>query len=112
MADIDVSVQQPTRSGSGLTPSYTAAAASNNYLIKNDGRTILHAKNTGGSPVTLTVITPGQVDGNTVADLTATVPATTGDKLIGPFPPAIYNDANGEMTVTVSGATSLAAIRV
>lgn len=112
MATVNMTLQQVTKTANGTTPSYTAATSSDTYKAPNDGRVFLHAKNVGGSPVTLTVSTPGTMDGNAVADYTATIPATTGDKLIGPFPPRVYNDDDQKLTITVSGATSLAVIHL
>ncbi len=112
MADVDLTVQQVTKASNGLTPSYTAATSADTYLAVNDGRVFLHAKNTGGAPVTLTVATQSTVDGNAVADYTATIPATTGDKMIGPFQPSIYNNEDRQINVTVSGACSLAAVHL
>lgn len=94
----------------GLAATYHAdftVAGSNTYLIRNPGNVILHIKKSGAGTCTLTVITPNTVDGLTVADLAVTIPATTGDKFIGPFPPNIYNNGNGDIEVSFSEVTGL-----
>lgn len=100
-------IQEITRTGSGLTPSYAAGSATETYLIPNNGRVFLHVKKTGLGDCTVTVPTPGNVDSLAVPDYTATVVATTGDKMIGPFPPNVYNDAAGQIAVTFSEVTGL-----
>lgn len=105
-----LTVQEVARTG--LAPTYGAAAGGGD-AIPNDGRTMLHIKNGGGGAVTLTVVTQATVLGNAVADDTISVPAA-GERMVGPFPPAIYNDVNQLTQLTYSGVTSVtvAAIRV
>ena len=97
----------------GVTPSYTAAVA-DGHSIAGDGRTFLHVKNAGASSVTVTVQTPLTVDGLGVSDQTVTLAATTGDKMIGPFTPATFEQADGSVYIdysAISGVT-VAALRV
>lgn len=110
MARTARAVQEINRAG--LAETFTAADNTNGETIPNDGRTFLHVKNTGGGACTVTVATPGQVDGLAIADLTATVPATTGDRLIGPFPPGIYTQADGNVYVDYSTGTGIAVAAV
>ena len=72
----------------GLEPSFAAANADGNSW-NNTGREFLHVKN-GASDVVVTVQTPRTVDGQAVSARTVTVPATE-ERMIGPFPPAIFN---------------------
>jgi hypothetical protein len=69
----------------------------------------LYVKNASGSPITVTIDTPGLVDGLAIANLTVSVPATTGERMIGPFPPGIYNQADGNVYVDWSSVTSVTA---
>lgn len=92
MARTDLSVQDIARSG--LAPSFSAANA-DGHAIYNDGKTFIEVKNTDASPITVTIQTPGTVDGLAISDRTVTIPATTGDKMIGPFPPDKYNQISG-----------------
>lgn len=96
----------------GLAPAYTAADASNGETCPNNGSLFLHVKNTGGAACTVTIATQGTVDGLAIADLAVSVPATTGDRLIGPFPPGIYNDSNGNIGVSYSTGTGVTAAYV
>lgn len=87
MARTALAVQQLNRAG--VTPAYASANSSGNSF-SNDGRCFVHLKNTGAA-VTVTVPIPVSVDGQAVAGRTVVVAATTGDKMIGPFPAAQYN---------------------
>ncbi len=92
MATIVDTLQKLKRSGSGLTPSYTAVAdIADTHQANNNGKMFLHFKKTGAGNAIITIQTPGSQDGNAIAELAATVVATTGDKMIGPFAPRIYN---------------------
>lgn len=98
---------------SGITPSYTAAIA-DGHSVHGDGKTFLHVKNSGGSACTVTIQTPATVSGLAVAEQTVSVPATTGDKMIGPFPPNTYNQVDGDVYIDYSVTTgvTVAAIRM
>lgn len=70
----------PVDSTAGGTPSALVAAdgTNGNKAELPLGRSLIHVKNTGVL-TTVTVDTPGTVDGNAISDHTFTVPATTGD---------------------------------
>ena len=113
MADVNVTPQDIL--ASGLTTSYNASlSASDTYLIPNDGATFLHFKKTGAGSCTVTIATNGSYKGLAIADQTATVPATTGDVMVGPFPTNPYNNSAGQVAVTLSNITglSMAAYRI
>ena len=95
---------------SGLAATYASdytVVASNTYIIRNNGKVLLHFKKSGAGACDLIIITPNNVDGLAVNDRTVVIPATTGDKFIGPFPPSFYNDANGDMEISLSEVTGL-----
>lgn len=69
---------------SGAAPVFAAASAGGDTLV-NDGTSILHIKNTSGSPVTVTVVASGRCDEGFLHDIQVVVPATTGERLLGPF---------------------------
>jgi hypothetical protein len=96
----------------GTIPTYAAATATDGHKFANDGNTFLHVKNGGGSSINVTIQTPGTVDGLTVSDLVVAV-AAGAEKMIGPFPPGIYNQS-GEVYVDWSAVTSvtMAAIKM
>lgn len=112
MANVTLTVQEMSRSG--ITPSYTASGASpllniaDTFKFNNTGKEFLHFKKTGAGDCTVTIQTPGTVDGLAVAERTVTIPATTGDKMIGPFPPGTYNDTSSTFSgFTLSEITGL-----
>lgn len=98
-----LTVQQVTLTG--VTPTFVAAAAGGDVLT-NDGNTVIYVKNGGGSPITVTVTTPASILGVAIADPQVSV--TNGsEKVIGPFPPEIFNDANGQVALAYSAVTSV-----
>ena len=99
-----LAVQQIVRTG--LTPALAAANADGSY-VPNDGRTFLQVKNGSAGAVTVTVETPGTVDGLAIGDLAVVVPLTVGDKIIGPFPPDTYNQPDGTIKATFSAVASV-----
>jgi hypothetical protein len=98
MANVAVTPQQITEAG--IAPTYTGSLLTANvYQFANDGRTFLHVKKSGAGAAVATLVT--------IADTTVTIPATTGDKMIGPLPPGMYNDANGLCSVSFDEITGL-----
>lgn len=106
MADVDIAVEAITRAGINLTDT-GSLSTSDTYHVPNDGKTFLHFKKSGATDCTVTVATQNTVDGLAITDLTVTVPATTGDIMIGPFPREVYNNSDGELTFTLSNITGL-----
>lgn len=108
-----IALAQQQLADSGVAPTYTLSGASpllnvtDSFTVGNDGRVMLHFKKTGAGACTVTIVTPGTVRGKAIADATVNVPATTGDVMIGPFPPDLYNDANGNISFTLSDVTGL-----
>ena len=112
MADIALTVYETSRatpSAVNFTDNKVGATTGNNYQFVNDGRVVLITSASGGANITVT--TQMSVDAKAVAD-DVLVAGTAKTCLWGPFPPAIYNDANGKVTVTVSANTDLMAVRV
>lgn len=93
----------------GLGPTYVAPDASG-AILPGDGRTVLHVKNGGGSPITVTVQTPEKRSGLDVAERQVTVP-NGGDRFVGPFPIETYNrdttPDQGTVYVDFSSVTSV-----
>ncbi len=101
-----LATQSITRAG--LAPAYAAAAGGGDTFAP-DADTFLHVKNASGGALTVTIATP-RTDtwGNPIADNAISVPATTGDRMIGPFPAEAYGDpTTGLASITYSGVTSL-----
>lgn len=90
----------------GVTLTGAAVAASDTFA--NTGRELLVVTNGDASSKTVTIDYKLTADGQTVTDRVVTVPA--GETwVIGPFPPSMYNDAGGLVTVTYSATTSVTA---
>jgi hypothetical protein len=94
-----LAIQEIVRTG--LTPVLAAANTDGSY-VPNDGRVFLEVKCTNAAARSAIIDTPGVVDGLAIADLTVVVPLTVGDKMIGPFPPGVYNQSDGTIKVTFS----------
>jgi hypothetical protein len=89
----------------GSTPQ--AMAAADNYIVRNNGRVLLHFIKTGANPATITIVTPKTHGGLALAEQTFVVDATTGVEFAGPFPPEIYNDTSGDMDISTSEETAI-----
>ncbi len=90
MARTVLTVQDVVRTGLDVT--YAAGDQANGHSFDNTGHNVfLHVKNTNGATRDVTITTPNTVDGLAIGDLVVTVPATTGDTMIGPFPAALYD---------------------
>jgi len=95
------------------TATTLASAAGGGDTVTPDDRTFLWVKNGSGSPITVTVVVPGAYYGQNLGDVAVSVPATTGERMIGPLDRRLQN-ANGFVDITYSGVTSLtvAAVRI
>lgn len=109
--DVPITPIDAARNNNGvnITDTDTAVSSSNNYLILNNGRVVLIITNGAGAN-TVTVESTKTVDGLAVADLTASLSANKTYAL-GPFPPDVYNDAQGRIKVTVTAAADLLPLR-
>jgi hypothetical protein len=104
-----------TTSRLGLEPVYVSAevAGVGNYFDNSVAEVILHVKNADTGSHTVTIVTPGTVDGKAIGDLEVAVPASE-ERMIGPFPKAIYNDADDHVTFDTEDETgiTIAAIKI
>lgn len=77
--------------------------ANGNSIAGNDGRILLEVKNDDASSQTVTIPTPGTIDGLAIADLVVSL--TAGQtKLIGPLSPSTFNQSDGLLHVDPSDA--------
>lgn len=89
----------------GTAPTYGAAAAS--ATIKyTGGNSFLIVRNASGAPSVVTVVVPGSKHGQANPDVAVTVPATTGERWIGPFTNDMADEDN-LITVTISPITTV-----
>ena len=102
------------RDGVSVADAAMTAAVADGHSFVNDGRTVLLIQNTNGATRTITVQTPGTVDGLAVADLTITVAATTGRLMTATFPKSVYNQNGGVVYLDYSATAGLlvAAVKI
>ena len=82
--------------------------------VANDGRTLLYFRNgNGATNYDITLATGATVAGMTIENITFTL-APAAMKVIGPFEPRYWNDANGYIQITYDAVVDLfvRAIRV
>lgn len=97
----------------GVAAANGTAVASSDTITNYDGKTIFVVYNGGGSSDTVTITaqtTAQRTAGNasvTAASETGAVAASGGIRVFGPFPPAIFNDTSGFITVSHSFTTSV-----
>jgi hypothetical protein len=99
----------------GLNPTYTAVGSSDTFTpaAGDESRVhILHVKNAGGSADTVAVDDPNSVSPAGAQsfnpDLSVSVPATTGDRLIR-IPLPRCRQSNGTVSITHSFTTTVTA---
>ena len=90
----------------GIVPTAFTPAQVEGHYFANNGSTFLLVANGSGAPVDVTAISQLTVEGLAVADSVVEVGAGV-TKLLGPFNPSIFNDENGNMTVTFEAVTSV-----
>lgn len=104
-----------TISPSGTSPTYQAAAVGGDKVRPNE-RTFIHVRNGGGASITVTVddalsqAPSGAKEFD--ADLSVVI-EPSGNRMIGPLPPARFRGTDGYASVTYTGVTSvtIAALR-
>jgi hypothetical protein len=94
----------------GTAPTYNAAGAGGDTVPAGE-RTWIHVKNGSASPITVTVTTPGTVSGLAIADVSVSVPATTGEKLIGPLPTSLFGDPV-QIAYSAAASVTVAALQI
>ena len=90
----------------GLNPTYASAAGGGDKCEVGD-RNFLHVKNGAGSPVTVTLTSTAAVRGQSVSNVTVSVPAA-GERMIGPLTSDLLRNASdGLCGIGYSSATSV-----
>lgn len=91
----------------GSPPVFSAVNASDS--LTNNGNCYLHVKNTNAAACTVTLDSITLCSQGFDHDVVVVVPATTGEKIIGPFPVNRYGPA---VTVTYSVTSGVTAALV
>lgn len=97
----------------GLAPTYAAATSGGDKVTPTE-RTFLHVKNGAGAPITVTLTAAATVRGQSVSNVTVSVPAS-GERMIGPIAPDLFqNPTDGLAAIGYSSATTVtvAAVRI
>jgi len=89
----------------GLDPVFVAASPTGDEF-PNSGRAVLYVRNDGTSEITVTVNSQTPCNYGYDHDAVITVPPG-GERVIGPFAPARFNDPNGRVQVSYSAVTSV-----
>lgn len=96
----------------GTTPVFGAVTASD--TAAPDDRTFLIVRNGNAAADTATIVVPGTTYGQANPDVPVTVPATNGERWIGPLNGALADPATGLVTVThsVTATVTCALVRI
>ncbi len=106
MARTNITVVEITRDGVAATE--VAGDVTNGNQFDHGARTFLRARNADVAQQTVTIITPGTVDGLAIADRVVTIPAGA-TRYIGPFTND-YRQSDGKVYVDVSDADVFLAV--
>lgn len=90
----------------GLTPVYSNAVAGGCQFL-NDGRVMIHLRNTNAAARYVTITTPYAEGGLALADVYLTVPGSTGNVFAGPFPTKLFNNSGGYVQIDFSAVDGL-----
>lgn len=82
---------------------FDAIDAANGNYFANDGDCIVIFQNDGTEQIA-TIATQASYGGFALADMTVTIPATTGFAVLPPLDPGIFNDSSGHVQITYNGA--------
>lgn len=87
MARLDLVV---TDIGRGGVDNAGVAGQADGHMFPSRGKEFVEVENSGAGAATVTFVSPREIDGLAISDLTVSVPAG-GRRLIGPFPPRTFN---------------------
>ncbi len=95
MAYTALTVQTPAIAG--VIPAKVTVTTDEGNRFINTGREFIEVTNDGTvNPVVVTIPTPQTIHGLTIQDPTVTIIKDGVVKIIGPFPPEIYNNSAGD----------------
>lgn len=99
-----LTISDVTRSGVTQPAQQNGDNVNGNYLAYNDGKIIIEVQNSSGGALNVTFGIPGTLDGVSTAGKVISV-AAGAYVYFGPFPPGIYNQADGTVNVDVTAST-------
>lgn len=106
-----LATQQITQAGTA--PSYAAAGASDKFTPGDN--VFLHLKNTNASTRTVTIDSKVPSNYGTDVDIgPITLPATTGDVMLGPFPAQRFmgSDGFGDISYSTNVGVTVAVLKI
>lgn len=97
----------------GLAPTYSAVNATDTIAQANGVVQFLHVKNANASACTVTLVDGSKTPaGSNASNPTVSVPASTGDRMIGPLPNIMADTTTGLLSVQYSVTASVTAALV
>ena len=107
MAEGTLTVQTLNRA-TGIVATYAAATPTDGDKFANDGHTHLRVNNGSGGAITVTVNSQQNCNQNFDHNEPNAVSVSAGAiREFGPFPKGRFDDANGEVHVSLSSATTI-----
>lgn len=104
-----LTVQRTTTAAPYAIEDYETAEETGDEF-NNNGRTFLIVDNQDGvENLTVTIVSQATIRGLSVQDPTLTLSASDSG-IFGPFPSALFNDADGNVSITYSSASFAAAV--
>lgn len=105
MADVELTAQKLSSTETAVTDN--SITTGNTYQVDAaPGGIILEFRKTGASNATITVVTPGTVDGLAIADRTFQVDASTGKEAVW-LAPEFYRNGAGQIEFTTDEGTDI-----
>lgn len=103
-----LTTQQITRAG--ITPTYAAVTGGGDACeVSGSGDVFLHFKNTNAATCTVTLAIPSGAStypNIAYTNVAVVIPATVGDKMIGPISGLFADPVTGLCTITYSGTST------
>lgn len=93
----------------GLSPAYVAVSGGGDKVVPADN-SFVHFKNTNAATFTVTIDDPTSIGPSGATqfnpDVAVVIPATTGDKMIGPIGARFASPSDGLAAMTYTGTTT------
>lgn len=100
-------------SRAGLAPTYSAVNSTDTISPVVGSLLFLHVKNANAAACSVTPVDAGKTPaGSSASSSAVTVPASTGDRMIGPLPATMADPVTGLISVTYSVTASVTAALV
>jgi hypothetical protein len=105
MAEIERAVQKTVAAGAEPVVFEGLSAADTQLILNKSGKVVIRVTN-GAEAIIATIVTPNTVGGNPIEDLKNNIGANKVE-IMGPFDPAVYNNAKGQLEVKFDKVTGV-----